>query len=184
MNRNAKVMSVIFLLLIFINPSFATDGYLATGYGVKQQGQGGAGVALPGDSLAGATNPAGLFLVGNRFDLGLTLFRPFRDATITGNQLPPGYPNANGTYDANRVKNFFIPELGYSHLLRPNIALGVSIFGNGGLNTSYTNPIPLLGRTRGGVDLQQLFVSPTLAFKANAKNSFGIAVSPIPAPLL
>jgi len=177
MNRNAKVMSVIFLLLIFINPSFATDGYLATGYGVKQQGQGGAGVALPGDSLAGATNPAGLFLVGNRFDLGLTLFRPFRDATITGNQLPPGYPNANGTYDANRVKNFFIPELGYSHLLRPNIALGVSIFGNGGLNTSYTNPIPLLGRTRGGVDLQQLFVSPTLAFKANAKNSFGIAVN-------
>jgi len=35
----------------------ATDGYFSTGYGLKQQGQGGAGVAPPQDSLATATNP-------------------------------------------------------------------------------------------------------------------------------
>jgi long-chain fatty acid transport protein len=75
------------------------------------------------------------------------------------------------------VTNFFIPELGYSHLLNPKLALGVAMFGNGGLNTSYTTPIPLLGNTRGGVDLQQLIVSPTIAFKANAHNSIGLAVN-------
>lgn len=163
--------------LLFVDASFATDGYFITGYGAKQQGQGGAGVALPVDSLAGATNPAGLVLVGDRFDLGLTLFRPIRSGTITGNQLPPGYPDVNGTYNANRVTNFLIPEAGYSHLLRPNLAVGVALYGNGGMNTSYVNPIPLLGNTRGGVDLDQFFAAPTIAYKAGAHNSFGLAVN-------
>jgi long-chain fatty acid transport protein len=155
MDRNVKKgLLAVSALVLFVNSSFATDGYFITGYGAKQQGQGGAGVALPSDSLAGATNPAGLVLVGNRFDAGFTLFRPTRGSTIAGN------PIADGTYDANRVKNFFLPELGYSHLLRPNLAVGVSAFGNGGLDTSYTRLIPLLGSTRGGVDLEQFFVSP------------------------
>ncbi|HXX20539.1 MAG TPA: outer membrane protein transport protein [Candidatus Acidoferrum sp.] len=170
------ILSIIVLLSIAA-PSFATDGYFNTGYGVIQQGQGGAGVALPSDSLVGATNPAGLALVGDRFDFGLTLFRPFRDASITGNELPEGFPDVNGHYDANRVKNFFVPELGFSHSLSPRLALGVSIFGNGGMNTSYTTPIFLLGTTRGGVDLEQLFLSPTIAFKATEHNAFGLAVN-------
>jgi long-chain fatty acid transport protein len=172
-----RVLAGVLVWMSIVQVSFATDGYFVTGVGTKQQGQGGAGVARPGDSLAGATNPAGLFLAGNRIDLGLTLFRPNRYGTITGNQLPPGYPDVNGTYDANRVKNFVLPELGYSRLYRPNLAFGVAIYGNGGLNTSYTEPIPLLGSTRGGVDLEQLFVSPTLSYKAGAHNSFGVAVN-------
>jgi long-chain fatty acid transport protein len=35
----------------------------------------------------------------------------------------------------------------------------------------------LLGSTRGGVDLEQLFISPTLAYKAGAHNSFGVAAN-------
>src|SRR6202451_3005382 len=124
MRINVTQRLLAFILLLAVSAS-ATDGYFETGYGIKQQGQGGAGIALPEDSLVGATNPAGLISIGDRFDFGLTLFRPFRDATINGNELPPGYPDVNGGYDANRVKNFFIPELGYSHLLKPNIALGV-----------------------------------------------------------
>jgi uncharacterized membrane protein YedE/YeeE len=65
MNQTVKrVFPVALAFLLIVNSSFATDGYFLTGYGTKQQGQGGAGVAKPGDSLAGATNPAGLFLVG------------------------------------------------------------------------------------------------------------------------
>jgi long-chain fatty acid transport protein len=164
-------------LLFVVNSAFATDGYFLTGYGTKQQGQGGAGIAFPGDSLAGATNPAGLFLVGNRFDIGLTIFRPVRYGTITGNQMPEGYPDVNGTYDGNRVTNFELPELGYSLLFRPKLALGVAIYGNGGLNTSYKQPIQLLGSTRGGVDIDQVFISPTLAYKAGAHNYFGVAAN-------
>jgi long-chain fatty acid transport protein len=172
-----RILVVLVVSLVVVDSSFATDGYFLTGYGANQQGRGGTGVALPGDSLAGATNPAGLIFVGDRIDFGLTVFRPIRSSTITGNQLPPGYPDVNGTYDASRVKDFFLPELGYSRQLRPNIAVGVALYGNGGLNTSYTKPIPLLGSTRGGVDLEQLFISPTLAYKAGAHNSFGVAAN-------
>jgi long-subunit fatty acid transport protein len=141
MNSTVKRIFPVALAFLLIPAfSFATDGYFLTGYGTKQQGQGGAGIAKPADSLAGATNPAGLFLVGDRFDIGLTLFRPVRYGTIIGNQLPPGYPNVNGTYDGNRVKNFELPELGYSLHYRPNLVLGVALYGNGGLNTSYTLP--------------------------------------------
>jgi long-chain fatty acid transport protein len=176
-NIAKRILVVLVASLVVVDSSFATDGYFLTGYGAKQQGRGGTGVAFPGDSLAGATNPAGLIFVGDRIDFGLTLFRPIRSGTLTGNQLPPGYPDVNGTYDASRVEDFFLPELGYSHQLRPNVAVGVALYGNGGLNTSYTKPIPLLGSTRGGVDLEQLFNSPTLAYKAGAHNSFGVAAN-------
>ena len=99
-----RVLAAVAASLLLVNSAIATDGYFLTGYGTKQQGRGGTGVALPGDSLAAATNPAGLTLVGDRLDFGLTLFRPIRSGTIVGNQLPPGYPDVNGTYDASRVK--------------------------------------------------------------------------------
>lgn len=156
---------------------WATDGYFSQGYGVKQAGQGGAGVALPADSLAAATNPAGMVTIGNRFDFGASWFRPDRSGTLTGNQLPPGYPNVNGTYDANGEKNFLIPELGYNYMARPWLALGVSAYGNGGMNTSYLTPIPLLGSTRAGVDLQQLFVAPTVSVRVNRHNAFGVSLN-------
>ena len=157
--------------------AFATDGYFSSGYGVKQSAMGGVGVALPGDSLAAATNPAGMALVGNRFDLGLTFFRPNRSGTIIGNQLPPGYPDVNGIYDANSKSNFFIPEFGYNHMFNPRLSFGVSMYGNGGMNTSYTTPIPLLGTTNAGVDLQQLFIAPTVAFMVTSRNAVGISLN-------
>ncbi len=155
----------------------ATDGYLSSGYSVKQSAMGGAGVALPGDSLAAATNPAGMVLVGNRFDLGLSFFRPSRSGTIIGNQLPPGYPDVNGIYDANGKSNFFIPEFGYNHMFSPRLSFGVSLYGNGGMNTSYKTAIPLLGTTNAGVDLQQLFIAPTVAFMLNRRNAVGISLN-------
>ena len=171
-----SLLSMAFTLTLAA-PMMATDGYFQTGFGVKQQGQGGAGVALPQDSLAAATNPAGMVFVGNRFDIGLTLFRPIRGGTITGNQLPPGYPNVNGTYDGSRLKNFVIPELGFNHLFNPKLSVGVSMYGNGGMNTSYLNPIPLLGSTKAGVDLQQLFIAPTVAFKLTPHNAIGVSLN-------
>jgi long-chain fatty acid transport protein len=158
--------------VLLIAPAFATDGYFTIGYGIKQQGQGGAGVAFPQDSLAAATNPAGIVFVGNRFDLGMTLFRPIRGGSITGSEAP-----VNDLYDGSRHKNYFIPELGFNHLVSPRFSLGVSIFGNGGMNTSYTSPIPLLGTTRAGVDLEQLFVSPTVAYKVTEHQAFGASLN-------
>jgi long-chain fatty acid transport protein len=170
-------MMSIGITLVLAAPLMATDGYFSSGFGVIQEGQGGAGVALPQDSLAAATNPAGMVFVGNRFDFGLTLFRPNRSGTITGNQLPPGYPNVNGTYDASKIANFGIPELGFNHLFSPKLSVGVSMYGNGGLNTSYRSPIPLLGSSNAGVDLQQLFIAPTLAYKVTKHQGFGVSLN-------
>lgn len=153
-------------------PALATDGYFSTGCGLKQQGQGGAGVAFPQDSLAAAANPAGMALAGDRFDFGLTYFRPIRSGSITGSAAP-----VNGSYDASRHKNFFIPELGFNHLVNHRFSLGVSICGNGGMNTSYTTPIPLLGSTRAGVDFEQLFVLPTVAYKLSDHQAVGISLN-------
>jgi len=160
------------MIVVLAVPALATDGYFSSGYGMKQQGQGGAGVAFPQDSLAAATNPAGMVFVGDRFDFGLTYFRPIRGGSITGSQAP-----VNGDYDADRHTNYFIPELGYNHLWNPRLSLGVSIFGNGGMNTSYTTPIPLLGSTLAGVDLEQLFISPTVAYKVTKHQALGVSLN-------
>ena len=111
----------------------ATDGYFLPGYGVKSEGAGGAGVAFPQDALAPATNPAGIAFVDNRLDVGVDYFRPIRKAEITGNQLPPGYPDVNGSYDANGKKNFFIPQIGYTRPFGDQFTAGVAVYGNGGL---------------------------------------------------
>lgn len=69
-------------------PAHATNGYFEHGYGIKSQGIGGVGIALPQDGLAAAANPAGTAFVGNRVDAGLSWFVPKRGADIVGNAAP------------------------------------------------------------------------------------------------
>jgi long-chain fatty acid transport protein len=151
----------------------ATVGYFSHGYGIKAKATGGVGIALPQDSLAAATNPAGMVLVGSRADLGLEWFSPDRGATITGNGA-----GLNGTYDGNGVSSFLIPEFGYNRMLSPTMSFGVSVYGNGGMNTNYkTNPFASFGGTgEAGVDLMQLFIAPTLAWKFGA-HSIGVSLN-------
>ncbi|MEW8047083.1 MAG: hypothetical protein AB2805_11380, partial [Candidatus Thiodiazotropha sp.] len=52
----------------------ATNGYSPTGFGTTNKGMAGAGVAFPQDTIAAATNPAGMVLLGHRTDLGMALF--------------------------------------------------------------------------------------------------------------
>jgi len=154
-------------------PALATTGYFQHGYGLKAKGMGGVGIAMPQDSLAAATNPAGMAFVGNRLDAGLDWFRPIRDTEIRGN----AFPGVDGNYNANDTKDFFIPEFGYNRMIRPDLSLGISVFGNGGMNTSYTTPIPLFGTTKVKMDYSQLFIAPTIAWKPNERHSIGAAVN-------
>jgi len=142
----------------------ATDGYFDYGYGTQAKGIGGAGVAFPQDSLAPASNPAGIAFLDNRVDVGLTYFQPDRSASLGPNN-----------YDGNGKENFYLPEIGYKHSLSTNFDLGLAIYGNGGMNTDYKTPIPAFGTTHAGVDLDQLFVAPTLSYKLGEDHAFGIA---------
>jgi len=152
----------------------ATNGYLPIGYGQKNEAMGGAGIALPLDSIAAANNPAGMVMVGNRIDFGLTWFRPNRDAEITGNGF-----GLDGSYDGNGKSDFFIPSFGYNKMISEKTSLGVSVFGNGGMNTQYdTNPLTAFGASGPmGINLEQLFVAPTWAMKLNDANSVGVALN-------
>lgn len=155
--------------------ALATTGYFAHGYGIKAKGMGGVGIALPQDAVAAGTNPAGMAFIGNRVDLGIDWFRPTRETEITGSQIP-GF---NGKYDGNETHDFFVPEFGYNRMVSPDMAIGVSVFANGGMNTHYnTNPYGALGgRGDAGVDLSQLFISPTLAIKLTPDHAVGISLN-------
>lgn len=152
----------------------ATNGYFAHGYGVKAESVAGVGVALPQDGLTAATNPAGTAYVGNRLDAGLNYFEPSRGADIQGNAF-----GLNGSYSANGKKVFLIPELGYARQLSDALSLGLAIYGNGGMNTQYDqNPFASIGgQGRAGVNLEQLFISPSVAYKITPEHTFGLALN-------
>ena len=145
----------------------ATDGYFQPGYSVRSVGMGGVGIALPQDALAAATNPAGMALIGTRFDAGLTLFHPDRQATI-----------GNVTYSGNAQSNFLIPEVGYNRMLNSDMSVGISLYGNGGMNSGYDSIAANTGLLPGtGVDLQQMFISPSFAWHVTPANTIGIALN-------
>ena len=158
--------------------AFATNGYFAHGYGIKSLGMAGVGYALPQDALAAASNPAGTALVGDRLDLGVTWFKPDRSMEIHGNNLGPA-GSADGQYDGNDTESFLIPEFGYTRQLNERLAFGLAVYGNGGMNTDYQrNPFGAYGSQGGaGVDLVQVFVTPSLAWRLNERHSFGIGLN-------
>ncbi len=146
----------------------ATDGYFQPGYSVKSVGMGGVGIALPQDALAAAANPAGMALIGNRFDGGISLFRPNRQADINGT-----------TYSGNDTSNFLIPEIGANYMINPTMSVGLSMYGNGGMNSGYsTIQNSGTGLMNGaGVDLQQMFISPSFAWRVTPTQTIGVAVN-------
>jgi len=80
-------------------------------------------------------------------------------------------------------------------MINPNMSFGVTVYGNGGMNTNYpagqitgggsllcngfgvpgTSHNVLCGSTALGVDLMQLVIAPTLSYKITSNNSVGIS---------
>ncbi|HDO34452.1 MAG TPA: long-chain fatty acid transporter [Chromatiales bacterium] len=152
--------------------AFATNGYFGLGYGTKQFGMGGAGVAYPQDSLAAATNPAGMAFVGNRVDIGMELFNPERDASL----------GASSHIDSGATL-FAVPSMG-AVLDQGPLAYGVSVYGNGGMSTRYSTNLfaknfpskpgtPHLGTL--GINLAQVIIAPTVAYKVLSNTSIGVS---------
>ena len=153
---------------------FATNGYFTNGSSIQSNGLGGAGIAFPVDALAGYINPAGIAFVGDRVDVGLTVFNPDRSATITGNQY-----GADGSYSGNGVKYFLLPEAGYTHQVADDLYFGLSLTANGGMNTGYhDNPYGAFGgQGEAGVNLQQIVLTPALAYKITPTQSIGVGAN-------
>lgn len=180
-----KIVASLLAAGVMASPlAHATNGYFSHGYGMKAKGMAGVGIALPQDSLAAATNPAGIVMVGNRMDVGVDWFKPNRNTELTSATGPMA-----GTYSGNGDSSFFIPEFGYNKSIDADSAFGVAVYGNGGMNTKYTTlnaatspygPPPAglnLGSGDLGVDLSQLFIAPTYAMKLNPNNAVGVSLN-------
>jgi long-chain fatty acid transport protein len=176
----------------FASSAFATNGYFSHGYGMKAKGMGGAATATAADTFGGAVNPAKNIFVGNKMELGVEFFTPIRESTRTGSAGVAG--DTNGPFDASvesDKKYFLIPEFGYNKIINPNLALGVTVYGNGGMNTHYEGgqiSAPfcgafgntgdgnlLCGSGRMGVDLMQLVIAPVVSYKVAAGHAIGIS---------
>ena len=171
--RNRQYLSLAVALLVAIpGSSMATNGYFSHGYGTKSKGLAGGGSALPQDALAAATNPAGMVWVGDRIDLGASLFSPHREYTADS-----GAFNVMGGNHTSDNTLFLIPNFGWNKTLDDNSSIGVSVYANGGMNTEYTNQGGgAFFEGTAGVDLKQLFVNLNYARKFNEKASWGVGL--------
>ena len=173
-----RQLAVLILLAAPVTAALATDGYFSHGYGMKSKGMGGAAVALTDNAFAGANNPAIAAWAGDRMELGVDVFMPERSMERSGLGVTKSDSNT-----------FYIPEFGYNKKVNEQLGLGITVYGNGGMNTDYpSNSIPangcgagapvsnvFCGSGRLGVDLQQLLIAPTIAYKFNANHSIGMS---------
>jgi long-chain fatty acid transport protein len=201
MNRNRKTTRNHFALtplcLLLAAPlAHATDGYFANGYGLKSIGMGGAAVAVALEPFGGAVNPGAMSFLDTQFQIGAAWFSPDRSASRTGSGTPDGTPTGGWGIDGSATSgstNFVIPEIGFNWRYRPDLAFGITVFGNGGMNTDYPgdqipaqsvcagfNPNPgpynlLCGNGRLGVDMMQLMIAPYASWQFTKGHSVGIA---------
>lgn len=67
-----------------------------------------------------------------------------------------------------------IPAFGANKMLNENSAVGIALFGNGGMNTDYGKDT-FRGTSPTGVDLMQVFLTPTYAVKFHPNHALGIS---------
>ena len=173
-------------VLATTSAAWATDGYFPHGFGMKSKGMGGASVAVTDNAFAGINNPAASVWAGNRADLGVDIFMPnrsaARSATGFGGMLE-GDVKSSGSA-------FAIPEFAYNTKIDDRRSWGVTVYGNGGMNTEYPGGNVacsadggvttyqgnlLCGQGKLGVDLMQLIIAPTFAYKLDAQHSVGVS---------
>jgi long-chain fatty acid transport protein len=160
--------------------AMATNGYFSHGYGIKAKGMGGAAVASVDSAFAGANNPATAAFAGNRMEIGLDLFMPEREMSRTGSAADVAVKS-----DSNL---FYVPEFGYNRAIGDTMGFNLSVYGNGGLNTDYPGgqtdctllgggpgQNALCGLGRLGVDMMQLVVAPTFAYKVAPNHAIGVS---------
>ena len=168
----------------------ATNGYFAHGYSTKEKGLAGAGTAYSQDAMAAATNPAGMAFVGERMDIGAAIFSPSpRSYKVTGTPQAPSatlpFGSAINAIPGEKVESendfFLIPHFAYNWQLSSDSTAGVSVYGNGGMNTEYkASNTPggagTFGAGTTGVNLEQLFVNVSFSKKIDSKQAVGASL--------
>ena len=174
--RKLKILFTVLVAYLVILPASATDGYFSLGYGSRHKGVAGAGISLHHFSLIGG-NPAGNVGLETGYMISAGLFNPLRDFSISGN--PSGSLNSFGLNPGSvesDSKLFIVPAAGANWKLAEHHAIGVSIYGNGGMNTDYpTAAFHDQSSATTGVNLSQLFTEITYSSRFAEKHSVGVS---------
>jgi long-chain fatty acid transport protein len=149
-------------------PAQATEGYFTHGFGAVNKSMAGAGVATGFDAMSQATNPAALTLVDPQFTADISIFSPRRESTLSGTAFN------NGTFESDR-NYFYIPSLAGTYEINPSSSWGWAFYGQGGMNTTYDDPVGPFFFGKTGVDLAQAFLQFTYAREITPSISVGIS---------
>jgi long-chain fatty acid transport protein len=119
----------------------AGGGYFMLGYGPIAKQMAGATTALVGDAYAGSSNPAKWLAAGNRVDIGGEFLMPYRRVERIG---ASGADSIHNFATTSSKDVFILPEAAFSRRVNDRLAFGVTLYGNGGLNTEYrgNNGVP------------------------------------------
>jgi long-chain fatty acid transport protein len=144
----------------------AENGMNQIGYGVKSKGMGGVGIALPQDSLAAATNPAGMVMVGDRADVGLEY------VCQDGESVDTAFPQPHRSH-----RGLWYPQAGLNWNIEKEMSFGISIFVPGMFRTHYHHALPSLGIGKVGFKFESLFITPSWSMQINQIHSIGLAIN-------
>lgn len=196
------ILSAMVTSVVMPQSAFATNGAWLIGFGAKSRSMGGTGVADNRGGLAAAFNPASMVESGTRFDIGADIFMPPRKVKHESGTL--GYteeesnndifliPNMGGTYDLNEKMTIGFAFIGAGlqteYNQSPNsysceqVAAGLipdyvgtfcppTFFNAGG-----TPGVGLAG-PEVGVELIQMQILPSIAYKINDQHSVGATLA-------
>ena len=200
-----KALAISLAAVIAIPSSaFATNGYFLIGYGAKSRSMGGVGTAYAQDGLAAGSNPAGMADVDvdtMRVDFGVEYFRPKRSFRHDSATLESGFPGSDtGVNHRSGSNDFLIPSGGAIYKFNRKLTMGLAAIGNGA-NTRYDQQVPgypecidgnipadgqgrstafnfnCLGSPTAGVNLLQMQMLPSIAYKVNKNHFVGASLA-------
>lgn len=172
--------------------------------GVKSLGMAAAVSAYPVDTLSGAYNPAGIALLGDRWDAGLSWANTHGAATIKNlphYSAPPALggilagalaashapqpDTLNGTRYGTKTSSMYVPEFGAVKHFCPNFcgtgkfdfAVGLISYNRNYIKTTYGKPFELFGTTKTGLELVQQTLGCLLTATYCKMHTFGIAIN-------
>ncbi len=190
---NSLFYTACFIFSLLPNTLFATNGYFPIGYGSNSRSMGGVGVAYPQDGYAAASNPASIIDVDKRFDITGEFFNPPLSVVHDSEQFPA---RERGERPSIAIDDdlYLIPGMGGVFFNNNKVALGFSMIG-AGFGSEFDQSWDPVTRTHNGetfpsgyffnfnglggdtlsVELLQMQVLPTIAYRINSNHTIGFS---------
>ena len=134
--------------------AWATNGAYLTANGAYTAGMGGVSIALPQDAVVSADNPAGMAMVGSRFDLYGLLIATEADST---------FGNVQNKY----FSRVMLPGLGlgFNYEIAPRWTFGVSVTAAGVAANYGKEALPVAGAGIAKTNLITVNTTPTITYR-------------------